>query len=416
MSAARRVLERLLRRAESARLRADPRPASLSMGSATDYLRLRTLDELERFHAEIALAEREGAIVAVREHRHGDGNRLLRLQVADALRLARHLGTDLLDERVDAAASLLRSWTTHFPIIDEVLQAWRQGRKVRGRGADAAVELGDAAHAVAALADESGHERVLRRESARLFGSGHSKRLESLTPWLDLLVSADLEASGLEKEHVWASIGLRREPQPMLFCGDGTVQLIAGQLPLLRPFIGLPVDAVQQVSSGAGYLLSIENLASFHDATRAAGAEGGLLLYTGGMPSPAWRAAYARILRGLAPTVAVHHWGDIDEGGFRIAAVLAETAAAAGCRLQPWLMSPASVAGRIPPHLTPPAPAVLHAMCRWAERAGWGPVADELRAQPLHLEQELLEPAFPAPPDRGIPDASPRPPSCLHVP
>src|SRR5690606_39518586 len=51
-------------------------------------------------------------------------------------------------------------------------------------------------------------------------------------------------------------------------------------------------------------LLSIENLASFHEAAALRGDAPVLLLYTGGMPSPTWRAAYARLLAGLPATAA----------------------------------------------------------------------------------------------------------------
>ncbi|MCR6628510.1 MAG: hypothetical protein NVV67_20395 [Pseudoxanthomonas sp.] len=34
-------------------------------------------------------------------------------------------------------------------------------------------------------------------------------------------------------------------------------------------------------------------------------------------------------------------------------------------------------------------------MCRWAERAGWHDVADDLRARPLLLEQEALPAELP---------------------
>lgn len=415
MSAARPVLERLLRRAESARLRGADEHVSLPMAGAGEYVALRSLGELEAFHAEVALAERDGAILAQREGRSGDGSKLLRLTVADLHALARHLGVQLLDERVADATRRLQAWIARFPVVAEAIEAWRLGRKVRGCGAEAAEELALAATAVAAREADPGHERILRRESVRLFGD--SKRLEKLTPWLEVLVAGELAATGLAKEEVWSAIGLRREPQPMLLSGCGTVELShavvappqrlharvlclhlpdgsAGiTVPLVRPYLGLPVESVQTVTTTARCLVTIENLASFHDATLAAGAGDVLLLYTGGMPSPAWRAAYARILGELSPALPVYHWGDIDEGGFRIAAVLAAAAQSAGRCLLPWLMSPTDV----PPGAvqTIPAPASLAAMIRWAERAGWDELAKALQRQPIQLEQESLDPVLP---------------------
>jgi hypothetical protein len=363
------------------------------MGRAGEYATLRSLAELDAFHAAIELAEREGAIAVQREGRSGDGSRLLRLAVADLPALARHLGMSLLDQRVAAAVGRLDGWTSRFPVIAEVLDGWRHGRKVRGAGAEAADDLAHAAQAAAARADDAGHERILRRESVRLFGD--SKRLEKLTPWLDVLVTGELAASGLSKEEVWSALGLRREPQPLLLAGVGSVELADVTLPLVRPYLGVPVESVRAVATPAHCLLSIENLASFHDAARAPGAASVLLLYTGGMPSPAWRAAYASILSRLPPALPIYHWGDIDEGGFRIAAVLAATARATGRRLQPWMMSPADIPAAAARHARLPTPASLAAMARWAERSGWSELVAPLQQQAMQLEQESLDPVLP---------------------
>jgi len=417
VSPARQVLERLLRRAESARLRGADERVSLPMTGTAEYTSLRSLGELEAFHAEVALAEREGAVLARREDRSGDGSRLLRLSVADLATLARHLGVQLLDERVGMAARQLERWVQRFPVVAGVIAAWREGRKVRGCGADAAPDLALAAEAMAAREDDAGHERILRRESVRLFGD--SKRLEKLTPWLEVLATGELAATGLSREEVWAAIGLRREPQPMLLAGAGTVSLAppmpcalrvrAGVvclhlpdgvadavLPLVRPYLGLPVESVQAVGTNARCVLTIENLATFHDAAQADGAGDVLLIYTGGMPSPAWRAAYIRILEGLRPAVAAYHWGDIDEGGFRIAAVLAAAAQSTGRRLFPWRMSPAGLPEAAIRHAITPTASSLAAMRRAAVRAGWPDLADELQRRPIQLEQESLDPSFPA--------------------
>lgn len=387
------VLERLLRRAESARRRGDDRPAAINMARVGEYVGLRTLVELETFHAQVALAERAGALRVQRDVHSGDGTKLLRLSVRDAAALARHLGVSLLDERVAAAELHLDPWRARFPVLEEVLAAWRSSRKLRGAGPEAAPDLADAASAVAARLDDAGAERVLRRESARLFGD--SKRLEKLTRWLELLATGELADSGLDEADVWAMLGLRREPQPLLIAGGGRVVLDGTSVPLVRPYLGVPMTAVQSFATDARCLVSIENLASFHDASCARGAEHVLLLYTGGMPSPAWRRAYSRILACLAPTLPIYHWGDIDEGGFRIAAKLAETAAMAGRQLRPWRMSPDALAEIEGSGTTTPTPAQLARMCAWARRAGWDELASALQARPLCLEQEQLEPQLP---------------------
>lgn len=396
MNPARQVLERLLQKGERARLRGDRSPASLPMtteASAHAYLSLQTLAEREAFHAGIALAERAGAVAVERDRHRGDGERLLRISIADLDALAAHLGTELLQTRTNAAAALMSAWLVQFPVLVDVLGVWRNGRKVRGHGPEAAPELADAARAVDASRRHPGSERILRRESVRLFGD--SKRLEAISPWLEILTTGELAATGLPREDVWAAIGLRREPQPLLLAGNGIARLDDATLPLVRPYLGVPVESLRGLTTDARYLMTIENLASFHDAVHAPAAASGLLLYTGGMPSPAWRRAYARIIEDLPASIAVYHWSDIDEGGFRIAAVLAEVARSTGHDLRPWRMSKAALRQTSCHNFRSPTPSTLAAMCKWAVRAGWDKVAADLERHPILLEQESIDVLLP---------------------
>lgn len=394
MTPARQVLERLLRRGERARARGGDEQVTLAMtpASCPEYAGLDTLDALESFHAEIALAARAGAITADHARNGGDSAALKRLALANLDRLGHHLGIRLLSEHAGSAAALLAPWQATHPVLVLLLQAWAQGRKVRSCGPEAASEVADAITAVESRRRDEHEERILRRESVRLFGD--SKRLERLTPWLDLLTSGELAATGLSNEDIWSSLGLRREPQPMLVAGCGTARLRDGAIALCRPYLGLPVDAVTSIDTEARYLLTIENLASFHDAARALSDAPGLLIYTAGMPSPAWRALYARILHALPGHTLPYHWGDIDEGGFRIAATLAGVATGAGKTLRPWLMSRQSLPVATLASKTPPE-SRLAEMQRWALKAGWDDIARDLLQSPVLLEQEAIDPVLP---------------------
>ncbi|MEN4905181.1 Wadjet anti-phage system protein JetD domain-containing protein [Luteimonas sp. TWI1437] len=395
MSAARHVLERLLRKGERACLRAQSAPASLPMtgASAPEYLALSTLSEQEDFHAQIRLAEREGAISVRRDQHRDDGQRLLRLTVRDLDALARHLGIALLATRMADAKGRLVQWLPRFPVISEVLDAWAQG-KGPGHGPESAADLADAARVVEARLADAGAERMLRRESVRLLGD--SKRLEALTPWLALLVGGELNAGALEREHVWSALGLRREPQPMLIAGTGTLVVDGTALALVRPYLGVPVERLDAVVTEARFLLTVENLASFHDAAACDSVADGLVIYTGGMPSPAWRRACARVLQALPADAPVYHWGDIDEGGFRIAATLVTTMRAAGRVFRPWLMSPDDLSSIDVEAARRPSATQQGAMLRWAQAAGWPDVGEALAARPMLLEQEALRARLPA--------------------
>ena len=103
------------------------------------------------------------------------------------------------------------------------------------------------------------------------------------------------------------------------------------------------------------------------------------------MPSPAWRALYSRLLAGLPPDIPVYHWGDIDEGGFRIAALISRCAAASGHTLRPWKMRPAE----IPATQHRPASAhTLAQMVKYARDAGWEDMVRELEDAGIVAEQE----------------------------
>lgn len=394
MTEARAALERLLRLGERAWSRGDD-PASVGLpmtpAKCPEYCGLRSLDDFEAFEAEIALAVQHGAITIESERYGAREGRLNQIRLRDLARLGEHIHCEPLPLRHARAEAALAGWLGRFPVLEDVLASWKQGKSVRGHDASDVDALADAAKAIDALLRDDTRERLLRRESWRLFGD--SKRLESLIPWLDVLLTGETAPSGLEQEQILASIGLRRQPQPVLIAGDGEATVGGTRLPLCRPYLGLPVEALERLDTTAAHLLTIENLTSFHDAARCRTDGSVLLLYTGGMPSPAWRRMYARLLAEVPPGIALHHWGDIDEGGFRIAATLAGVATGCGRTLKPWRMSPDD----IPPALrnTPPSPVALRRMQDWAARASWPGIADALARTPVRIEQEALDPILP---------------------
>jgi hypothetical protein len=395
MTPARHVLERLFRRAEAAARKGSAAPASLPMtpASCPEYAALNSLSASEHFHAEIAMAERDGAIAVERDHHHADGSGLKRLQVRDISRLAAHLGQTLHTETLQAAQDVLAPWKARFPLVDSVLSAWAAGRKVRSQGPDAAHDLRDALRVAAEAGDATTGERILRRESVRLFGD--SKRIEALTHWLDVLATGDTASSGLSREDVWSAFGLRRQPQPLLLAGRTRIRVAGVTLPLFSPYLGLPPEQIEGIDEPVSFVLTIENLTSFHDAASVVDPRSRLILYTGGMPSPAWRTAWQRMLASLPSDTPIYHWGDIDEGGFRIAHAIQRASSAVGRAIRPWMMSPESLPSESLAHAALPTSNELQRMCATSEAAGWRDVAHSLRSRPIRLEQEALVPRLP---------------------
>lgn len=130
---------------------------------------------------------------------------------------------------------------------------------------------------------------------------------------------------------------------------------------------------------------NIENQTTFRVWARQHCDTDALCIYTGGMPSPAWRAMYLRLLSDLPISTPVLHWGDVDEGGFRIASVSSRWVAESGHALQPWRMRPSDV----PESLRRAAPTrTVERMAKYAHEAGWNDLARELVEVRIVAEQE----------------------------
>lgn len=339
------------------------------------------------------MAERDGAIVVQRDHHHGDGGGLKRLQVRDLSLLAAHLGETLHTDTLQAADALLTPWRERFPVVNAVISTWSAGRKVRSQGPDAAQDLRDALRVAVEAENATGGERILRRESVRLFGD--SKRIEALTPWLEIMAAGEISSSGLSHEDIWSAFGLRRQPQPMLLSGKSRIWVAGHRLPIISPYVGLPPESIEAIEEPVDFVLSVENLTSFHDAANLADPRHRLIIYTGGMPSPAWCRAWQRMLASLPSETPIYHWGDIDEGGFRIAHVIQRASAKVGRSIRPWMMSPDSFPSEYLSIGKVPTASELLRMCTTSEATGWQDVSDAMRLQPIRLEQEALHPQLP---------------------
>jgi hypothetical protein len=219
---------------------------------------------------------------------------------------------------------------------------------------------------------------------------------ESLTRPLDILTAESIDAPARHWQEVFDSLGLRKEPQPFLISGSGRIRLSdTTECPIVRPFIGLSNRAIDGYIGSQSWLLTIENLTTFHlAAQKLEPTSAGMILYSGGMPSPAWRAAYKAILKDLPQATALFHWGDFDEGGFRIARTISGCARELGRTLKPWLMSPKEAGVSSP---SPCTRKVAGAMARTAAETGWTDLAREIESQeaPITAEQEGIAAALP---------------------
>lgn len=135
----------------------------------------------------------------------------------------------------------------------------------------------------------------------------------------------------------------------------------------------------------------MENLTTFHELAGRRPEEA-ILVYTGGMPSPSWKRAYGLFLNALPQHATLHHWGDIDVGGFRIASHIAKCCEMGGRSLRlHGMRADALLAGTVSRReLIPSERGEILRIChlwQWSdEAAGLGSLA---------VEQEAMEPCWP---------------------
>ena len=398
-SIARRFLAKAFDRAQSAQSRGDVKPVQLLLNQTQcpEFFAIRDLDDARQFRAELAAAERNGAICLVPAKRMAPPNDVKAVIVTDLDVLAARLGLDVRSTQVAKAHEGLSPYLGLFPVLEQVLERWRMGKTVRGKAPAGAAVL-ELLDAIKVRLDRQGRvdEVLLRRASSHLFGN--SKRIEALGPWLDLLGQGSLLPSGLTRRDVLSSLGLHKEPQPFLISATDAMAS-NGQIEsrFFRPYHGLPMTAITgfHFDHAPTCVVTVENKSTFHEMAVLAEGTHACVIYSGGMPSSAWRQVYAKALASIEDGVPVYHFGDLDVGGFRIARVIAEVAASQGRSVRPWLMDPATIV-QLGYELKPAKAAQVAAMHALSEQLGWHEVGASIVATPGLLEQEHILPRLPA--------------------
>lgn len=382
---ARQALVKLLRAADKHAAGVSSRSPKLAGQALAPYREAQSLWEKEGFEAAMAFAEDEGA-VRIRWPRFDPTGMIEQIDLVDIGHLARILGHDPHSSRVNIAQAVMEPQFEAHPVLRSVLDRWTKLKLVRGYGPSDAPSWLDACTVIAHCRQQVQAgilETPVRDVSARIFQD--SKRIESLIPVLDVLLTASPEDKARGELEVLQELGLYREQQPVRLAGDVVVRRERGSFPLDRPYCALPAETVLALDSAPGFVLSIENLTTFHVMARQMCDTNHLIIYTAGMPAPAWCAMYSRVLKGLPEGIPVYHWGDLDEGGFRIAAHISRIASEAGHKLLPWKMSPEDV---LETQLRPADAGLAQRMAKFACDAGWQEVAAKLTTARVVAEQE----------------------------
>lgn len=365
-----------------ARLRA---PA-LTTSTLEPYRKLVTWHQKRACEDVFSAARSVGAIELIRDRANPEDGFIERINLKDTVALAHFLGETTLSAQVVSAKARLSGTEAEFPVITDIVDKWAAAGKVRLSGPADVQDWLDAMAVIRFARDRCTKQAVsipIREASAALFQD--SKRIEKLAAQVDVLLTGAIDTPPRDARDVWQEIGLFREEQPTLMAGNVKIVRERVTAVLDAPYTGLPANAIQGVSGTPDTVMTIENLTTFHSEAKRCCNQSILLIYTGGMPSPAWRDMYARILSGLPKSIPVYHWGDIDEGGFRIASVLAKVAENSGHQLQPCRMSP----DEIPQSARVQAKdATVERMTKFAIQAGWIEIAQRIGEVRVTVEQE----------------------------
>ncbi|WP_197342688.1 Wadjet anti-phage system protein JetD domain-containing protein [Ralstonia solanacearum] len=385
---ARQLLDKLLRDGDKADAGVRSRRAALTRSNLAAYRSEKSLQAKELFEVTMQAARAEGAIHLVWDNPQEGNGFIERVELVNPRALAKFLGcTPLADLLADASAR----FTPHverFPVLNDVLQRWAQLRTVRKLSPDSVQEWLDAVKVIDSARDEVPADAIsvpIREASYRLFKD--SKRVEKLVGPADVLLCGSVEAAPRDQAEVWKEIGLFREEQPALLAGNVIVKRERVTACLDAPYGGLPTRTVLGLACVPRQVMTIENLTTFHSEARRRCAEDVLLIFTAGTPSPAWRAMYGRILQDVPEGTPILHWGDVDEGGFRIASMLARCARDSGHVLQPWKMHPEDIPVDVRCEATP---YVLERIRHFASAAGWAELGEAMLEAGFTLEQEGL--------------------------
>jgi hypothetical protein len=385
---AKKLLGKLLLDAEKAGVGRRTRVPALTARHLLEYSNQRSLRAKEEFETTMRAAQAAGAVSLKWDGVGAKEEFICRVDATDAAALARFLGETPLRDQIAGVAEAFGPWMAQYPVLEEVIRRWEALWKVMALGPESTQDWLDAIRTIEyARVEPLATEGLLpvREASARLFKD--SKRIEKLAAPLDVLLAGSIDAEIREPAEVWKELGLSREEQPVRMAGRVVIERSRVTSLLDEPYSAFPAPAVIRLATTPEMVLTIENQTTFHSEAARRCNEEVLLIYTAGMPSPVWRAMYRRLLKGLPAGVPVCHWGDVDEGGFRIASVLAMDAKATGHVLKPWRMSPGDVSVC---HRVGASEGTLERMRRFAEAAGWAELGAAVAAAGFTVEQEAL--------------------------
>ncbi len=293
---------------------------------APEYFAEMTSEQRTQMLEDLRAAERVGAVGLEWNKDYFTRYILKRVTLSDHIVLSDFLGVPLASDIVqEGSESIYLLIEGADPWIGEraesILSLWAKNKASHGMEPGDFKSLTLLLKALIAVSEKRHVGLDLRTFSVRCFGD--SKAFESMQSrfadaWKKFAPDGQSE---LNTDEVLASLGIAKFPLPLLLKGPILLKTNKREFDCTdcHPFIGLPPQTIVDVLdiSKATYVLTIENLTTFNRYVAEID-DNGIVLYTGGFPSPEFRRIYQLLVRHLGSDRKVYHWGDIDEGGVKI--------------------------------------------------------------------------------------------------
>lgn len=395
MSLGEKFLHRLMERAENTWAKTNIPSASIlfSEKGCPEYFAIKKATDKQDFHGVLLHAQSQEAILIDWDINAGFQNQVKRVTLVDEVKLASLLR---ITPRWEVIFKITKSFSPHltqFPILESIIDAWRNGRKPRSLGISDEGKILDALKTINHCRALEQQDIPIRRMSARL--GFDTKRLEAITSALDLLTSGELNGLPRDKEEIFAELGLVKHPSPILIAGCLSVHISSeDEIYIPNPYLGLPPSSVTdiKIKDHCRVIISIENLTTFHELALLNQADV-VLIYSNGMPSPSWRKFYGMLIRNAPSHCEIYHWGDVDAGGYRIAKNIFNTAKLNGRGMKLHSMNPNHLPHQY--HLRKLENNEILEMQKNAILCGWDQEYLGIAISPYAFEQEILNLSIP---------------------
>lgn len=254
------------------------------------------------------------------------------IEIADADGLAQHLGRsrlgDIINNKLDTLDSELSCNSAFQALRHQIVEQWLKGQQFALVDVSEGELLIDRFMAAEALLTRIPDVQTdFRHFASDLFGD--SKRFSSIkhsVTRIVKMVSAEIDQE-LSADELFAHFGVMAILQPIYISGDCTLHANDASISCaFPPSICIFPGVVDNVTADASItrVTTIENQASFLKYCDKEKQSGELVIYTAGIPTPAFLQFY-QLISETFKGAWFRHWGDIDVGGFFILSQLNKT-------------------------------------------------------------------------------------------